>query len=253
MTAEASQLAQVSLGAARLACHWYCQGATCQRHSRACRVLPRARMSMLYHSYRTEWQRAAVAKVVCQAPSAGLRQGHCCTPQGPGSTSYCIAKSSRYAAPGPAVRGNEDRRRLAMIECSHAHGDGAQARAKSTARMGGAPEGGGPPRAAIQRGPCPKVPAEFDLRQLAGARGHAWAPLAHQVGPNNYQRYPTPSLQLCRPFTKLEIAVSAAQCSPCTCFDATVRLGEQALACTGRNMHRSPMKYRRELVRPLQA
>ena len=54
---------------------------------------------------------------------------------------------------------------------SHAHGNGAQARAKSTARMGGAPEGGGPPRAAIQRGPCPKVPAEFDRRPLAGARG----------------------------------------------------------------------------------
>ena len=37
--------------------------------------------------------------------------------------------------------------------------------------MGGAPEGGGPPKAAIQRGPCPKVLAEFDRRPLAGARG----------------------------------------------------------------------------------
>jgi hypothetical protein len=54
---------------------------------------------------------------------------------------------------------------------SHAHGNGAQARATGTARMDGAPEGGGPPRAAIQRGPCPKVPAEFDRRPLAGARG----------------------------------------------------------------------------------
>ena len=35
--------------------------------------------------------------------------------------------------------------------------------------MGGAPEGGGPPRAAIQRGPCPKVPAEFDSPALVGA------------------------------------------------------------------------------------
>ena len=37
--------------------------------------------------------------------------------------------------------------------------------------MRGPSEGGGPPRAAIQRGPCPKVPAEFDRRPLAGARG----------------------------------------------------------------------------------
>ena len=40
--------------------------------------------------------------------------------------------------------------------------------------MGGAPEPGGPPGAAIQRGPCPKVPAEFDRRPLAGARGRVW-------------------------------------------------------------------------------
>ena len=57
---------------------------------------------------------------------------------------------------------------------SHAHGNGAQARAKGTARMGGPPEGGGPPRAAIQRGPCPKVPAEFDRRPT---RRRSWAPL----------------------------------------------------------------------------
>ena len=36
--------------------------------------------------------------------------------------------------------------------------------------MGGAPEGGGPPMAAIPRGPCLKALAEFDRRPLAGAR-----------------------------------------------------------------------------------
>ena len=41
--------------------------------------------------------------------------------------------------------------------------------------MRGPSEGGGPPRAAIQRGPCPKILPKFDRRPLAGARGRLCA------------------------------------------------------------------------------
>ena len=34
--------------------------------------------------------------------------------------------------------------------------------------------GARPRRAGIPKGPCPKVPAEFDRRPLAGARGRVW-------------------------------------------------------------------------------
>ena len=64
--------------------------------------------------------------------------------------------------------------------CTHTgteHKLGPACGAKGTARMGGPPEGGRPPMAAIQRGPyaCPKVPAEFDRRPPAGARGRPGA------------------------------------------------------------------------------
>ena len=83
------------------------------------------------------------------------------------------ARASQGRTPGHGRR-----RAREHPSSSHAHGNGAQARAKSTARMGGAPEAGRPPRAAIQRGPCPKILPKFDRRPLAGARGRLWAPLA---------------------------------------------------------------------------
>ena len=79
------------------------------------------------------------------------------------------ARASQGRTPGHGRR-----RAREHPSSSHAHGNGAQARAEGTARMGGPSEAGRPPRAAIQRGPCPKVPAEFDRRPLAGARGRVW-------------------------------------------------------------------------------
>ena len=58
---------------------------------------------------------------------------------------------------------------------SHAHGNGAQARAKSTARMGGAPEGGGPPQG---RDPARAVPEGSRRIRPAPTRRRSWARLA---------------------------------------------------------------------------